>query len=325
VATAKLKVAQTALVLLFIFTSVYPFNSTQLNAQERQEWEQLVERFHEPRSVRLLSMQLWGQIHGGGLQIGEEMRNLCTLLDPHDGRRPAINTKEFKNRIAAYLNSDNDDEAVFAATLLSVAGDLSFAPQIAKLLDKHASVAFALSFMQAKDYVPRVALMLKGESDYERVWALRALAQFEAKEYAKDVAELLDKDETNRSDALLTLGIMRAKEYQQQVAGYLRDGDEDVRECAAITLVLMGADRYAKRIIPVIRRLYRENTFLERYELHEFRTRFRNSFERMKRRNTLQRSGRTPRAARHRLSLPDSDVAGNLTLLTANYGSLDLL
>ena len=323
-ATAKLKVAQTALVLLTIFTSVYPSNSTQLNAQERQEWEQLIQRFSEPRSVRMLSKQLWGQIHGGGLQIGEEMRNLLALLDPHDGRRPAINTKEFKNRIAAYLNSDNDDEAVFAATLLSVAGDLSFAPQIAKLLDKHASVAFALSFMQAKDYVPRVALMLKSESDYERVWALKALGEFQAKEYAKDVAKLLD-NETLRTDALLTLGIMRAKEYQQQVARYLRDGDEDVRECAVITLVLMDADRYANMIIPVVQRLYRENTFLERHELHEFRRRFRNSFERMKTSNTLQRSGRTPRAARHRLSLPDSDVAGNLTLLTANYGSLDLL
>lgn len=323
-AIAKLKVAQTALVLLTIFTSVYPFNSTQLNAQERQEWEQLIQRFNEPRSVRLLAKQLWGQIHGGGLQIGEEMRNLCTLLDPHDGRRPAINTKEFKNRIAAFLNSNNDDEAEFAATLLSVAGDLSFAPQIAKLLDKHASVAFALSFMQAKDYVPRVALMLKSESDYERVWALRALGEFQAKEYAKGVAALLD-NETIRTDALLTLGIMRAKEYQQQVARHLRDGDEDVRECAAITLVLMDADRYANRIIPVVQRLYRENTFLERHELHEFRTRIRNSFERMKRSSTLQRSGRTPRAARRRLSLPDSDVAGNSALLTADCGSVDLL
>ena len=303
-AKAKLTVAQTApallqkslqllsvFLLLAIVTPAYP---TQLNAQERQEWEQLIQRFNEPRSVRLLSNQRWGQIYGGGLRIGEEMRNLFTLLDPRDGRRPAINTKEFKNRIAAFLNSDNDDEAKFAATLLGIAGDLSFAPQIAKLLDKHASAAFALSLMPAKDYVPRVALMLKSENDYERAWALKALGQYQAKEYAKDIAELLDKDETNRIDALLTLGIMRAKEYQQQVARHLRDADEDVRECAAITLVLMDADRYANKIVPVVQRLYRENTFLERYELHEFKSRFRNSFERMKRSSILQRSGRTP-------------------------------
>jgi hypothetical protein len=113
---------------------------------------------------------------------------------------------------------------------------------------------------------------------------------------------LLDKDETNRIDALLTLGIMRAQEYQQQVARHLKDADEDVRVCAAIALVLMDADRYANRIVPVVQRLYRENTFLEQYELHEFRSRFRNSFERMKRSSTLQRSGRIPRAAPHRLS-----------------------
>src|SRR4029079_11047648 len=128
----------------------------------------------------------------------------------------------------------------------------------------------ALSLMPAKDYMPRVAVMLESENDYDRVWALKALAEFQAKAYAKDVAQLLDKDETLRTDALLTLGIMRAQEYQQQVAKYLKDGDEDVRECAAITLVLMDADRYANRIVPTVQRLYRENTFLERYELHEF-------------------------------------------------------
>jgi len=244
VAPAKLKVAQAALVLLTIFPSVYPFNSTHLSVQERQEWERLIQRFNELRSARLLSNQLWGKIHGGGLRIGEEMRNLLTLLDPHSGRRPAISTREFKNRIAAFLNSNNDDEVVFAATLLGIAGDQSFAPQIANLLDKHASAAFALSLMEAKEYVPRVALMLNSENDYDRAWAIKALRQFQAKEYANDIAELLDKDETNRIDALITLGIMRAKEYQQKVARYLKDADEDVRVCAVIALVLMDADRY---------------------------------------------------------------------------------
>jgi hypothetical protein len=95
---------------------------------------------------------------------------------------------------------------------------------------------------------------------------------------------------------------MRAKEYQQQVARYLKDTDDDVRVCAVIALVLMDADRYANRIVPTVQRLYRkENTFLEYYELHEFKSRFRNSFERMKRSSTLQRSGRIPRAARRSL------------------------
>jgi HEAT repeat protein len=191
---AKLKVAQAALVLLTIFTSVYPFSSTQLSVQERQEWERLIKRFTEPHSVRLLATQLWGEIHGGGLQISEEMRNLLTLLDLTSGRRPAINTREFKNRIASFLNSDNDDDATFAATLLGVAGDLSYAAQVAKLLDKpdppadakgfvpaiasRASAAYALSLMGAKEYVPKVRLMLKSKNDYDRAWAVRALRQF---------------------------------------------------------------------------------------------------------------------------------------------------
>ena len=200
-AIANLKVAQAALVLLTIFTSVYPFNSTQLSVQERQEGERLIKRFNEPRSVRLLGQQLWGEIHGGGLKISEEMRNLLILIDLTSGRRPAINTREFKNRIASFLDSDNDDDAAFAATLLGIAGDLSYAPQIAKLLDKRdppadasgfvmpigsrASAAFALSLMGAKEYVPKVALMLKSKNDYDRAWAVRALRQFRLRNMRK--------------------------------------------------------------------------------------------------------------------------------------------
>lgn len=361
--------------LAIVTTTVYPFHSTQLNEQERQEWEELIQRFREPRAARLLIGPLVGGIHGGGLKVDEEMMNLVTLLYGRSGRQPAINTREFKNRIATFLNSDNDDNATCAAIMLGITGDLSFAPQIATLLDKRdqpadadgnfsrTSAAFALSLMGAKDYVPKVALMLKSKHARDRAGAATALGQFHAKEYAKDVARLLgdeflkadaakalaimgaseytdqiarllnDKDETNRIAALIALGIMRANKYQQQVARHLKDADDFVRLCAAVALVLMDADRYAKTIIPKVERLYRENNLLLEQEFHPFVVdelqqidrRFRSSFERMKKGSTLQRSGRIPEAARLWLSKPDSDVTGNVTLLTANCGSLDLL
>ena len=413
-AKAKFKVAQTTsalpqkffmlqqllslIVLLAIATPVYPFNPTQLNEQERQEWEQLIQRFNQPQIFNLLAGRMWSLTHGGDSKKVQEILTLFTVLDPRSGRRPAITTKEFKNRIAAFLESDDDHVAGFAATLLAVTGDLSFAPQIAKLLDKkdplqdperyvhditsRASAAYALSLLGAREYVPKVALMLKSKNDYDRAGAATALGQFKAREYAKDIAELLkpesgmlagvespihalmemgagaeyaaefvsvmrddrnsemtetavfalvklgdrhhakeiaqllseeyrkadaavalaimgateytdqiaallkDKDSSVRTAALDALGILRAKKYELQIARYLRD--PDVRLNAAFALVLMDADRYAKRIIPTVEHLYRENLnlidpqpFVEE-ELQQINNRFRTSFRRMK-------------------------------------------
>lgn len=413
-ATAKSKVAQTTsalpqkflrlqkllpvFVLLAIVTPVYPFNPTQLNEQGRLEWDELFKRFNQPGTFDLLAGRMWSLTHGGDSTKVQEILNLLTVLDPRSGRRPAITAREFKNRIAAFLESDDDQVAGFAATLLAITGDLSFAPQIAKLLDKkdppedperyvhditsRASAAYALSLMGAKEYVPKVALMLKSKNDYDRAGAATALGQFKAKEYAKDIAELLkpesgmlsgvespihalmemgagaeyaaefvsvirrysngdmtetavfalvklgdrqhakeialllsdeyrkadaavalalmgateytdqiatllkDRNSSTRMAALDALGIMRAKKYEQQIARYLKD--PDVRLNAAFALVLMDADRYAKRIIPMVEHLYRQNhnlidpqPFVEE-ELQQINNRFRTSFQRMK-------------------------------------------
>ena len=402
-AKAKLKLAQTALALsvfflLAIATSVYPFNPTQLNEQERQEWEQLIQRFNQPRTFDLLAGNMWSLTHGGDSKKVQEILNLFMVLDPRSGRRPAITTREFKNRIATFLDSDDDHVAGFAATLLAVTRDLSYAPLIAKLLDKpdppadperpvhdltsRAAAAYALSLLGAKEYVPRVALMLKSKNDYDRAGAATALGEFKAKEYAKDIAELLkpergmlfgvesfihalmemgvgaeyaaefvsvirndadgdmtetamfalvklgdrqhakeiarllsdefrkadaavalaimgateytdqiagllkDKDSLTRMAALNALGIMRAKKYERQVARHLNDPDDRLN--AAFALVLMDADRYAKRIIPTVEHLYRQNLnlveaqpFVEE-ELEQINNRFRTSFLRMK-------------------------------------------
>lgn len=408
-AKAKSKVAQTAsglpqkflkpllsvVVLLAIVTPAY---STQLTEPERQEWEQLIQRFNQPQTFNLLAGRMWSLTHGGDSKKVQEILTLLTVIDPRSGRRPAITTKEFKNRIAAFLESDDDQVAGFAATLLAITGDLSFAPQIAKLLDKkdppqdperyvhditsRASAAYALSLLGAKEYVPRVALMLKSKNDYDRAGAATALGQFKAKEYAKDIAELLkpesgmmsgvespihalmemgvgaeyaaefvsvmrrdsdgdltetavfalvklgdrqhakeiarllsekyrkadaavalaimgateytdqiagllkDEDSSTRAAALDALGILRAKKYEREVARHLKDPEVELN--AAFALVLMDADRYAKKIIPVVDHLYRQNhnlvdphPFVEE-ELEQLKNRFRASFLRMK-------------------------------------------
>jgi HEAT repeat protein len=256
-------------VLLAIITPVYPFNLAQLNAQEREEWEQLIKRFNEPRTFNLLTGKMWSLTHGGDVKKVEEILNLLTVLDPTSGRRPAITTKEFKNRIAAFLESDDDQVASFAATLLAIMGDLSYAPLIAKLLDKQdpptdperfvhditsrGAAAYALSVLGAREYVPKVALMLKSKNDYDRAGATSALAEFKATEYADDIAELL-KSESGmlvRDDspiyALMEMGV--GAKYAAEFVRIVHDNpDRDVTQTAVFALAKLGGKEHAKEI-----------------------------------------------------------------------------
>ena len=256
-------------VLFAIAISVCPYTYAQLNAQERLEWEELIKRFQAPGSFDLLTGQMWALTHGGDRKKTEEILNLLSVLDTSSGRRPAITTREYKNRVAAFLESDDDLVAGFAATLLAIAGDLSFAPRIAKLLDKkdaegvvhditsRGSAAFALSLIGARDYIPRVALMLKSKNDYDRAGAARALAQFRATEYARDIAELLKPESgmlANRESpiyALMEMGV--GATYAAEFARIVRDNrDEELTESAMYSLAKLRAREYAKDLVPLL-------------------------------------------------------------------------
>ena len=294
-AKAKLKVAQTTsalphkflrlqqllavIVLLTIATPVYPFNPTQLNEQERQEWEQLIQRFNQPRTFNLLAGKMWSLTHGGDSKKVQEILHLFSAIDQTSGRRPAITTREYKNRIAAFLESDDDQVAGFAATLLAITGDLSFATQIARLLDKkdppedperyvhdltsRASAAYALSLMGAKEYVPKVALMLKSKNDYDRAGAATALGEFKAREYAKDIAALLKPESGMLSGvespihALMEMGA--GAEYAAEFVSVIRrNRNGDMTETAVFALVKLGDRQHAKEIARLLSDEYRK-------------------------------------------------------------------
>lgn len=253
--------------LLALVISVCPYSYAQLNVQQRLEWEELIKRFQAPGTFNLLTGQMWALTHGGDSKKTEEILNLLSVLDTTSGRRPAITTREYKNRIAAFLESDDDLVAGFAATLLAITGDLSFAPQIAKLLDtkdpervvhditSRGSAAFALSLLEARDYIPKVALLLKSKNDYDRAGAARALARFRATEYAKDIAELL-KPESGmlaNSDApiyaLMEMGV--GATYAAEFARVVRD-NRDEEMTAMYALAKLRAREYAKDLVPLL-------------------------------------------------------------------------
>ena len=97
--------------------------------------------------------------------------------------------------------------------------------------------------------IERAVRDLKDADYVRRRGAAYALAQFGAKEYVKDVAELLrDEDARVRFVAAYALGELGAQEYARDIAELLRDEDANVRRDAAEALGKVGAKQYAKDI-----------------------------------------------------------------------------
>jgi HEAT repeat protein len=290
---------------LFLFGSMMIAmgqNAAQKQAEARQEVEQLALRFQNPQSINLITSQMWALTHAGRLknEVDESMELLASFLDKASKNEDAGSAKEFKSKMAAFLNSKDDIVAGFAASVLGISGDLSYAPRIAKLLDKEeppddqtqpitsrGRAAVALSLMGAREYIPKLVLMLKSRNDYDRRGAAVALGQLHAKEYANEVASLLRPENRGlRVDdspiyALMEMGVgpahaadfarvlhnnfdpettkaaafalakLGAKEYKQDIAKLL--GHEFLKGDAAKVLALMGATEYVEQIASLLK------------------------------------------------------------------------
>ncbi|KAB8316032.1 HEAT repeat domain-containing protein, partial [Tolypothrix campylonemoides VB511288] len=99
----------------------------------------------------------------------------------------------------------------------------------------------ALGQMQAKEYAPQLAELLKNSDRSVRYAAANALGQMQAKEYAPQLAELLkNSDRSVRYAVAEALGQMQAKEYAPKVVELLKDSDSNVRNAAAGALPKLG-------------------------------------------------------------------------------------
>lgn len=238
----------------------------------REEVKQLALRFQNPRSINLITSQMWALTHAGTLknEVDDSRQLLVTFLDKASKNEDAGSAKEFKSKMAAFLNSKDDIVAGFAAIVLGISGDLSYAPQIAKLLDKEepsddqskpitsrSRAAVALSLMGAREHIPKLAPMLKSQNDYDRMGAAVALGQFQAKEYANEVASLLRSEDLGLSVdespiyALMEMGVGRA--YAADFARVVRDNfDTETTKAAAFALAKLGAKEYKQDIAKLL-------------------------------------------------------------------------
>jgi len=167
-----------------------------------------------------------------------------------------LKANQHAKAVATLLNDPSDDVKVCAMSALGMMGAHAFAEDVARLLDAGGdpSVAetacFTLTQLGAMEQAPRIASLL-GE-EFKRGYAARSLAVLGARQHVKDIAKLLESPSSlDRKDALLALGLLDAKEYEQAISTRLKDREDFVVATAAFALVLMNSTHYAEEIVPI--------------------------------------------------------------------------
>lgn len=274
------------LVLSLVWTVVVATGQNSAPKEGQVDWEHFQKQFSTQQSYNLMTSGLWTLTHAAeSKQEVEEMLRLIVLLsESFEKKAPASlneigGVKGFKDRMASFLTSKDDVVAGFAATMLGISGDRSYAPAIAKLLDKkdppgdsderysittsRGRAAIALSLMGAREYVPKFVEMTRRRNRYDRAGAASALGQLRAKEHAREVAAMLKSAEFRLADdpspiyALVEMGA--AAEYVDEIADVLKDKFRgEVIDVAAYALAKLGARQYAKDIAALLRQEYRK-------------------------------------------------------------------
>lgn len=251
---------------------------SELRQDEKQKWEKLRKRFTE-EYVGYLYSGIWPLTHSDDSrsEVEESLKLLQVLINALGRNDPALlneigGVKGFKERFLRLMRSGGDTVSGFAATVLAISGDSSYAPQIAALLEKkdassadefaypvvtvRGRAARALGILGAKEYAPRIVPLLQSKNEYDRAGAATALGLLGAKEYAQDVVKMLsNRDFIIREDsAIYSLMLMgAAAEYKKEIAQVLGEIETERSKTAAYALARLRAKEYAKDIARLLK------------------------------------------------------------------------
>lgn len=101
--------------------------------------------------------------------------------------------------------------------------------------------------------IKKAIKQLKEGDQWEKGKSINTLVELKAKDYAKDIAELLkDKNPEMRYSATKVLGKLGTKEYTEDIAELLKDEWSEVRAVAIQTSGELGAKEYTDNIIALL-------------------------------------------------------------------------
>jgi HEAT repeat protein len=173
-----------------------------------------------------------------------------------------LEATQYKEDIAALLQSMNDYDRSGAAHALATLKATEYAGEIAGLLSKTGSgfrrdespIHALVNMGVGQQYKKEIAQALDEDFSSEvQVAAVYALAHLRALEYAPHIAKLLD-DKYRRDDAAKGLAILGAKEYTKKIASMLDDENAPLDQAAALrALGILEANEYAPKAAQLMR------------------------------------------------------------------------
>ena len=218
--------------------SANPKHNSQSAPEQSQQTDEFIKRLKDERALGLMESATWTLTHDYSKfsrveEVLNTMKAYFEAIGKYElGDRSSLEqiggVKAFKDKMAALLTDDDQAVRSFAAIMLGISGDRTYAPQIAKLLK---------GMKQVRKY-----------GHYDRGRAALALGLLGAKEYTSDMAVLLHSaNHYDRMGAAQGFGLMGAKDQAKAVALLLNDDNEDVREAAMQSLEAMGHEFIKKR------------------------------------------------------------------------------
>ena len=218
--------------LLLSFVAVFVHNTGltpigQQNTATEQTTEQFIARWKDPKYEGVLGSAAWTLIHGyhNYQHITEVLKSLeqnfiaLDAVTKNDDKplKTLGGIKAFKDHFAVLLTDKEQCVRAFAAIVLGICGDKTYAPEIAKLLAPNPDI--------------------EKDDRYDRARAATALGILNAEQYTDAIVKLLDSTHTSdRIGALYGLGWMKARQQTPAVMKLLKDEEADVRKMAQTAL-----------------------------------------------------------------------------------------
>lgn len=204
-----------------------------------QDVDEFLKRWKDKRLKDIVDNATWTLEHDYSdlkhvERVSETIQRFFEAIERYQrGNRSALNRiggiKTFKSRLVEWLSDNEQAVRTFAAVMLGVFGDRTYAPQLANLMTRKRSededviydrggAALALGLVGAREYIPNLVSLLSSANENDRAGAAYGLGWLSARDQAKDVAKLLhDEDENVREAAKESLKMMEAVELLKDI------------------------------------------------------------------------------------------------------------
>ena len=238
------------------------------------------------KCIGRLSSEMWTLTHAyeskkEADEVLDYFMNFFKAIASDDSKQIAQlkRAKGFKDSFSKFLDSKDEAVRSFSLLMLGCAGDKSYAPKIAKLVNERdrsfndrfagkptfarGRAAQALGALQASEYKQDIAKLLKSQNDSDRSGAISALAEMKALEFTSEIVALMtNKDlafDDDDSPIYFLIETKQAEKYKKEIVqAMLDESHEKVPESAAYALAAIGAKEHAKDIAQLLKDEFRQ-------------------------------------------------------------------